>query len=71
MQERERSPRCGEWGLMVLDPRARPVQTRPPRGWGGTKHPRHIFYFTLRLWNNAKQQMSVTKKLKNKGTHKT
>lgn len=38
---------------------------------GRNAHPPRIFCFTFCLQDNAEQQMSVTKKLKNKETHKT
>lgn len=52
------------------EPKTWHIQTEQPR-WGETVYPPSIFCFTFCLQNNTEQQMSVTKKLKNKETHKT
>ena len=46
------------------------VQSEQPR-WGEAVYPPSTFCFAFCLQSNAEQQMSVTKKLENKETHKT
>lgn len=64
---KERGHQDGESGLAVLDPRAKLVRIRCP-GWAGIKQPRRVSCFTFCFQKITKQQMSVTKKLKNKET---